>query len=237
MCDRYAIYSSAEELQSRFQLETHPIVPPRYNAAPSQALPVITHESPHSLSFFFWGLDPYLAKGKIISQKAFNAESEKVTKSPLYRLALPSRRCLIPANGFYLWKKVSKKGQIPYYCHLSNKSVFAMGGLWDEYENPENNKKINTFTLITIPSNQSLFPLQNRIPLIFTREMEEQWLHSKDINELKNMLMQPIMAETYHYSVSNMVNKFSIDHEDLILPVKPADQYGNYNLFDWKDIK
>ena len=109
MCGRYTIIAKAEEIEKRFNVHVPESYQPRYNAAPTQILPVITNSSPDGLSFFHWGLIPKWAKDKSISSKLINARAETLTEKVSFKNALQQRRCLVLADGFYEWKRSSKK--------------------------------------------------------------------------------------------------------------------------------
>ena len=109
MCRRYTLTSSAEKLHERFKVDITGVYKPTYNAAPTHLLPVITNENPKGFSFFYWGATPKMANNKTISVKLYNARSDELTGKASYRIALESRRCLVPANGYYDWKRISKK--------------------------------------------------------------------------------------------------------------------------------
>ena len=112
MCGRYTIIAKAEEIEKRFNVEVPEVYAPRYNAAPSQILPVITNQNPEGLSFFHWGLIPRWAKDKSISSKLINARAETITEKASFKNAMKHRRCLVLADGFYEWKPTGKKSCI-----------------------------------------------------------------------------------------------------------------------------
>jgi len=232
MCGRYTIIAKAEEIEKRFNVEVPKSYTPRYNAAPSQNLPIITNQSPEGVSFFHWGLIPEWAKNKSISTKLINARAETLTEKPSFKNSLKQRRCLVLSNGFYEWKQSSKKSKIPYWIHLESKELFAFAGLWESYED-EDQKPVFTFTIITTKANSTISRIHERMPVILKPNSEKIWLSSEVGTEEHLSLLKPYdEKEMAFYSISPMVNAVANDNPNLILPTPPADQFGNLTLFD-----
>jgi putative SOS response-associated peptidase YedK len=230
MCGRYSITAKAEKLAQRFNVEVGENYLPRFNAAPTQLLPIITGENPEGFSLFYWGLVPQWSNNKSISPKFFNARAETLLEKTGHRNALMSRRCLVPADGFYEWKNVSKKSKIPYWITLSEKEPFAFAGLWEEYENEEN-EMVHTFSIITTHATSAMREINERMPAILTPEAEKVWLDSESsIDELMEVLQSKVDVE--FYTVSSQVNSVQIDRPELIKPAPAIDQFGNYTLFN-----
>lgn len=232
MCGRYTIIAKAEEIEKRFNVEVPKAYTPRYNAAPSQILPIITNQNPDGLSFFHWGLIPGWAKDKSISSKLINARSETITEKASFKNAVKQRRCLVLADSFYEWKQSGKKSKIPYRIFLSSKELFSFAGLWEEYEDDDQNT-IHTFTIITTKANEAISQIHNRMPVILEQKNEKSWLDSSIPTEEHIKLLLPYREDQISYhTISPMVNKVSNDSPQLIVPAPPADQFGNLTLFD-----
>lgn len=231
MSDRYSISANAENLAKKFKVDVPEAYSPRYNAAPTQLLPVITNENPHGFSFFYWGLTPKWAKNKAISPKLFSASAENIMEKASHKNALRHRRCLIPADGFYGWKNISKKSRVPYRVVLSSHEPFAMAGIWEEYE--EDGEMIHTFSLITTSANNVVDEITHRMPVILSPENEKLWLSNhSDLDYLVNLL-QPFDGNLMNcYTVSSKINTVGHDKPELIQPAPAADQFGNYTLFN-----
>jgi len=114
MCGRYSLSKSKIELEERFQAEMLTDFKPRYNIAPTQLVPVVTSQSPKGFSFFYWGITPEFGRNKPVSQKLINAKAESVHQKMTFKSSFKQRRCIIPADGFYEWKKLGKKTSIPH---------------------------------------------------------------------------------------------------------------------------
>lgn len=231
MIERYSIAASTDQLMQRYGIEKSEAYQPVYNAAPSQLLPVITHEHPQGFSFFFWGLPPKWVKGKALAEKTINIRAELIADKPVIRKNLVQRRCLIPADGFYCWKKVGKKTSIPWRFTFSTKEIVSWAGIWEEYEEEEEN--FHTFQMITRPSPSAIAEVTDRIPVILTKETEKLWLNptaaESDLLLLLNKAESPKMDG---YSVSPQLNSPGFNKPSLLLPAPPSDQFGNLTLFD-----
>lgn len=231
MCGRYTLVKPAKEVSERFGVEVGKQYQPRYNAAPTQLMPVITADAPEGLSWFHWGLVPAWSKDKAVSQKLINARAETLEEKASFRNALKRRRCLVPADGFYEWKSVGKKSRVPYRITLLQEELFAFAGLWEEYEDDEG-QMIHTFTIITTEASTALQSLHSRMPVILSKKAEKDWLNLNLEQEQLKALLEPYPAnKTRLYTVSSQVNNASQDAPAMIAPAPAADQFGNYTLF------
>lgn len=232
MCGRYTLITEATELAGRFEVDVTKNYDKLYNAAPSELLPVITSANRGGFSFFYWGLIPGWSNNKSISLKLINARAETIMEKPSFKTALSQRRCLVPADGFYEWKRVSKKGKVPYRFMINNNEPFAFAGLWDEFED-DKGEMMHTFTIITTEPNDVTKEVHDRMPAILTQEAEKLWLDesASDIDLLD--VLRPYPAEKMGtYPVSSKVNNAKYKGADSIASSSPVDQFGNYSLFD-----
>jgi len=206
---------------------------PRYNVAPTQLMPVITNTAPQGYSMYYWGLVPRLSKSKSISPKLYNAAAEVIDQKSNYKGAFKRRRCLIPADGYFAWKEVGKKTQVPHRVQLKNNEVFAIAGIWDEYDDEEENHNVCTFNIITVPANATAGMVNDRMPAILNGpEAEAAWLNENTPeNDLKALLMPFDANKMTYYTVSGKVNNEGYDGPDLLKHAPPSDQFGNYTLF------
>ncbi|WP_194774768.1 SOS response-associated peptidase [Pararhodonellum marinum] len=231
MCGRYSLAKSKIELEERFQAEHLEDFKPRYNIAPTQLLPVITSDSPKGFSHFYWGITPEFARNKPVSYKFINARAETVAEKASFKSAFRSRRCLVPADGFFEWKQLGKKTKSPNRFTLIDGGLFAFAGIWEEFENQEG--KINhTFLILTTSPNALVAEVHDRMPVILAKEDEKKWLDRyTSETELLNM-MQTFPSELMNsYPVSPLVNQVANDHPSVIRKTSPMDQFGNYTLF------
>jgi putative SOS response-associated peptidase YedK len=231
MIERYSVGVTSKQLAQRFQLDEPTAYQARYNAAPSQLLPVITHEAPQGLSFFYWGQPPGWTKNKTLAEKIINVRAEQILEKPVLRKNLMQHRCLIPADGFYTWKKLGKKTMIPWRFSLKDKSLFSFPGLWEEYDDEDGNS-FHTFTIVSIPSNDFVVTISERMPVIMDQQGEKIWLSKESIESDLVALLTTPSDQMDGFPVSPQLNTISFDRPSLILPVPPADQFGNLTLFD-----
>ena len=222
MCGRFALHHSAAQLAERFSIERIVVdLPPRYNVAPTQPVAVVVQPSQRHLEAFKWGLVPFWAKDPKIGNRMINARAETLAEKPAYRAALKRRRCLIPASGFFEWKKAEKE-KIPHYIHMADDYPFAMAGLWEEWTSPAD-EILHTCTIITTQANAFMTPIHHRMPVILDPESQSAWLDpSQEDPAVLTSLLQPYPDDHLTaYPVSKQVNKPINDTPDCIEPMKP----------------
>ncbi|WP_186756908.1 SOS response-associated peptidase [Echinicola salinicaeni] len=231
MCERYSLGKTQQDLESRYEAELLDEFHPRYNIAPTQLLPVITSDSPKGFSHFYWGITPDFAKNKPVSPKFINAPSETAPTKASTKSAFQKRRCIIPADGYYSWKRVGKKTKIPHRFTLEDNSLFSFAGIWEEFENDKGGTN-HTFLILTVPANKINKEFGDRMPVIFTKDQEKIWLDKySSLDQLTETLLPYPTEQMLTYPVSPAVNQISVDAEYLIKRTSPMDQFGNYTLF------
>jgi len=230
MIIRYSLTATADMVARRFLADVPEGYTSQFNAAPSHLLPIITQDSPQGISFFYWGGPPSLANKKPLGEKIINTKSELIAEKSVLQKKLIEKRCIIPADGFYQWKKAGKKTTIPYRFTLKDKDLFSIAGLWEEYED-EAGKAFHTFTMITTEANASVLPVAERMPLILNPTHEKQWLETYKMDVLFEILKNTQPSLDF-YSVSPMVNNPDKNDRLVIIPAPASDQFGNLTLFD-----
>lgn len=231
MCGRYTIIAKAEVIEKKFNVEIPKSYTPSYNAAPDQFLPIITNKNPSKVSFFRWGLVPERSRGKGIGSKLINARAESITEKVSYKHVFERQRCLILADGFYEWKRHSKKSKVPYRIQLRAKQLFAFAGIWEEYI--DDDVSVQTFSIITTVANSAISKIHNRMPVILESNAEQAWLDSALTSEEHlGLLRSKNDQEFEYYTVSSLVNSVKNNNLQLIMPTQPADQFGNLTLFN-----
>ena len=193
---------------------------PRYNIAPGQLLMAISQENgKRTLSQWKWGLIPSWAKDNRSSYSSFNAKSETVFDKPMFRVPVRKHRCLIPADGFYEWKKSGNAKQ-PMRIVIQDRPIFAFAGIFDVWKDPEGNS-LHTVSILTTSPNELMQDIHDRMPVILTREAEAFWL-DQDIQERSALepLLTPYPAEQMQaYPVSMVVNNARNDVTACIEPL------------------
>lgn len=209
MCGRYSLTAPASEIAEIFQVDVLPEILPRYNVAPSQAVPVIVQEaSMRSLQLFSWGLIPFWAKDKKIAYKTINARGETVESKPAFRSSFKRRRCLIIADGFYEWKRLSKTEKIPHHMVVDGGKPFAMAGLWASWTDPAAADEVLSCSIVTTGPNALMDGIHDRMPVILPQEHWDRWLDpsNDDVAGLKELLVPFDADRMQARAVSTHVN-------------------------------
>lgn len=223
MCGRATLSKNKAVLEKRFRAKFSPIDEAQpmvnYNVAPTHLHPVITNENPDQIQLFKWGLIPFWAKDAKIGSKMINSRIETITEKPSFRNAVKRRRCLVPFDGFYEWKKIDKRRQ-PHYIHLKTKAVFAVAGIWEKWKNPTDNTTVYSFSIITQSPNNFMATLHNRMPAILMPEDEQTWLDTSIPAEEALKAIRPLDEDLLTaYPVSNQVNRVSENTPELLVPL------------------
>jgi putative SOS response-associated peptidase YedK len=214
MCGRYNL-TQAEQVAERFQVDNVQLtLEPRYNVAPSQSMPVVVRNSPNRLAAMQWGLVPSWSKEPRTSFSTINARAETIATSAVYRGPFKSRRCLVPANGFYEWRKLGQ-GKQPYCIQLHGGELFAFAGLYDIWRDKDG-RELYTYTIITTTPNDLVAPIHNRMPAILRREDEDTWLDpAASPEQLMGLLGAYQADEMEAYPVSKALNSPANDTPEL----------------------
>lgn len=224
MCGRYTLKAEPEAIQKQFELAFVPEqLTPRFNIAPSQAVPIITADDRDRLTFVRWGLIPSWSKDESLGNKLINARSETADEKPSFRAAFKRRRCLIPADGFFEWMKDGKVKR-PQFIFLPDSPVFAFAGLWETWHSPHGDEVLSC-TILTTEPNDMMRQIHNRMPVILPKNSYEMWLdHSIDTQAAKSLLKPYDQDEMDVYEVSTRVNSPANDSPDIIEPFTPPEQ-------------
>jgi putative SOS response-associated peptidase YedK len=217
MCGRFQLSVKGRHISERFNVEVFDeFYKPNYNCAPSQNLPVITNTDSGQLSYFKWGLIPFWAKDPKIGYKMINTRAESIAEKPSFRNAFKKRRCLVPANGFYEWRKDPNK--TPFRIFIKNEEIFAMAGIWETWKDGKGNP-VHSFSIVTTAPNSLMESIHNRMPVILPPDKEAQWLEETDETKLHELLkpfdQQPMEA----YPISKRVNSPVNNDAELVLPI------------------
>jgi putative SOS response-associated peptidase YedK len=224
MCGRFTNKAKPEQIKTEFKVgaKNPDIYQPRFNIAPSQMIDVVFEpETERIISQLKWGLVPSWAKDSEIGNRMINARAETLTEKPSFREAFRSRRCIIPASGFYEWQKTNRGAKQPFYFYLKEKEVFGFAGLWESWIDKATGEELETCTIITTEANEVLKPVHERMPVILKAENYDEWLDAKEKNTVKlHKLLVPYPAnEMSSHAVSRSVNIPDSDSEELIQPL------------------
>jgi len=221
MCGRFTLSYKAEELQLSLGLTDIPTgMEPRYNIAPTQAIPAILNGKERKIDYLYWGLVPSWAKDITIGSKMINARSETIMEKPSFKSAFQRRRCLFLADGFFEWKKSKQsKSSTPFYFQLRDKSIFALAGIYDIWQQPEGGE-LWSGSIITCAANELVSPIHERMPVILDRETMWGWLENLPVNKLVTMMAPYNPEKMIKTEVSTRVNSANFDTPECIAPVK-----------------
>ena len=212
MCGRFTLTSEIQQLREHFSASNTVNFHTSYNISPSSNIPIVRLDNGvYQLSLCHWGLVPHWSKQEN-KYKAINARAETLAEKPFFRDAFKQRRCLIPASGFYEWKRING-GKQAYYFHLQNKPLFAFAGLWEFWQGRE--KSLESCAIITTSANATVEPIHDRMPVILAPENYSEWLNNGTAG-----LLQPFTGEMVSHPVGGAVNNPRNDSSELIAPAR-----------------
>jgi putative SOS response-associated peptidase YedK len=197
-----------------------------YNIAPTQSVPVIRQnpkEPVRELSLVRWGLIPSWANEPYIAAGMINARSETASTKPAFRDVLKFRRCLIPADGFYEWKRTGKAKQ-PYCFEVNEGELFAFAGIWDCWRGPDSNI-VKTCSILTTTPNAVTSAIHDRMPVILDPDRYDLWLDPgmEDLGAASELL-KPYDARLMRcYPIGTRINHVANDDEEYCRPVEVVD--------------
>ena len=226
MCGRYRLSRRKQLVEEYFDsVSDEQDWNPRYNIAPTQPIPVIRQhrkEPVRELSLMRWGLIPSWAKDASGAARMINARSETANTKPAFRDAMKSRRCLIPADGFYEWMRMEKTKQ-PYCFEVNEGELFAFAGLWDRWKDP-NGQWVKSCSILTTTPNAVTSVVHDRMPVILSSDDYDLWLDPGMTNvAAASELLKPFdVRQMRCFPVSGRINHVANDDEECSAPVELA---------------
>lgn len=223
MCGRYVLSTAVEELLKKYGAVPEGVFTAdvNYNVAPSTYMPIVKEtENQRSLSLSRWGLIPFWAKSPDSGYSMINARSETLHDKRSFSKPFAFRRCIVPANGFYEWKR-SSAGKIPHYITTPDNGLMHFAGLYEQWQGSDG-EPINSFTIITTPANESIRELHDRMPAMLLPEEFNFWLDpgNNDSDALRDLLKPwPDDAITF-FRVGTEVNNARNSGAHLIEPYR-----------------
>ena len=243
MCGRYALTTPASVIAHLFRIGVMHDYPPRWNIAPTQSAPVIRADretGERRLEMLRWGLVPYWAKDASIGSKMINARSETLAERAAFRNLLERRRCVVPADAFYEWRKPAAPADTkqPFALRLNDDQPFGFAGLWDRWKGPRESplsQPIESYTILTTAPNGVSSRVHDRMPvMLITPDQWDRWLDASisDVTALQSVFAPVPDAVMRAYPVSTRVNAPANDDADLLredivgLKEKPSRERG-----------
>jgi putative SOS response-associated peptidase YedK len=222
MCGRFTQERPASELAEIFGAE--PLVDDpggHYNVAPTdEALVVVQRDERRAVTAYRWGLIPHWATEAKVGSRMFNARAETLTRSPAFSRAFQRRRCLVPVDSFYEWKRDGTIRQ-PYRVARADGKPLVLAGLWAGWHDPSTETVRRTFTIVTTTPNQAIAGLHDRMPVVLPDDAWSRWLDPSpgDRSELLGLLGPNDDVALDIYAVNRFVNDVRRDGPDLIEPL------------------
>jgi len=232
MCGRYTVTHNVEAIARRFDVAVpHIPIPPSHNVAPTAGVPIIAVEAGRrEMLYAQWGLVPFWARDPEIGGRLINARADTLGEKASFKYAFSRRRCLVPSDGFYEWRRDGSVKQ-PYYVRMRDSSLFAFAGLWETWESPDGSPLISC-AIITVEPNELMAPIHARMPAILKPEDEHTWLfgYDRDAAERRTrptqsdlrlaQLLRPYPSDRMEaYPVSRYVNSPANDSPQCIEPI------------------
>lgn len=191
MCGRYALSANAQDISLEFGTDGKPeaFLPSDWNISPTKKIYFVKGMDSAGLNrrieIGSWGLVPSWSKDSSRAASAINARVESVSEKPSFRSAFKSRRCLIPANGYYEWATEvgSFKPKQPFYISNQNSSLLSMAGIYEEWVNPQSGEILTSTSIITRESTGEIAKIHHRMPVILPKDRWASWLSSDSLNQ------------------------------------------------------
>ena len=227
MCGRAKLETDVSEIKIAFRVPPEyptPNFAPSWNVAPTDNLHIVRYDPKaghRTLDLMRWGLVPYWAKDIKIGFSTINAMAETVDTKRAFREAFVRRRCIVPVDNFYEWKKLDDgKTKQPYAIALADRSLMALAGLWETWRSRANNETVRSFTIVTATPNALCTDLHNRMPMILPPETWSTWLGEEpaEVDQLKSLLV-PYAGEMVAWQVSIRVGNVRNNDASLTEPI------------------
>lgn len=222
MCSRYFLDAEGNVIAYTFRVPPAPGLRKRFNIAPTQMAPVVRldGEGRRELALLRWGLVPSWAKDVKVGTAMINARSETLDSKPAFRAALASRRCVVPATGFFEWQGAPGRKQ-PYAITVPQAPLFAFAGLWERWK-PAEGEPVETFTIATTDANEAVARIHDRMPAILPPEAVDAWLAGPP--EAAHALLRPYEGEVALRAVGTYVSNVNHEGPECLEDARPGPQ-------------
>ena len=227
MCGRYRLSRRKQFIADHFDATGEDDWEPRYNIAPTQPVPIVRQhpkESRRELSLVRWGLIPSWSKDASSAARMINARSETAATLPAFRDAMKSRRCIVPADGFYEGERTGKTKQ-PFCFEVRDGDLFGFAGLWGRWKDP-GGTWVKSCAILTTTPNAVTAAVHDRMPVILNPDSYALWL-DPGFNRVAAVaeMLRPFDADAMRaYPVSSRVSNVANDDVECCTPVEIAQE-------------
>lgn len=235
MCGRFVSTSPPDELAAYFGVDqvADAVLEPNYNVAPTQDVyAVVEDEHERHLDAFFWGLVPSWAEDAKIGSRLINARAETLARKNAFKRPFAARRCLVPADGFYEWKKLDgaarKPRKQPLFIRRADGAPLALAGLWSVWRGPDGDQPpLRSLTIVTTKPNATMATVHDRMPVILPEDTWATWLDrdNQDLDALQQLLVPAADDLLTLTPVSTSVNNVRNNGPELVEEVEPETRF------------
>ena len=250
MCGRYQRRSDKQRIAEAFQLGTlddldlnadpslELALAPNYNASPGTMQPVVIWDDDlgmRRLRMMHWRfLPPFCTDPKKLKLDTIHASAEKLLSSGIWKKSFLYRRCLIPADSFVEWKRVSAKIRLPFLFAMKTDEPFGIAGIWQHWRSPEGETELDTFAVVTVEPNEMVhdFTDHDRMPLLVKRQDYARWLQGGDVEQPPVDLLRPFDSDQMKaWQVGTRINSVRNNDPSLIEPCEAGPETGQMEMF------
>jgi putative SOS response-associated peptidase YedK len=226
MCSRYFLDADGNIIAYTFRVPKVPALQKRFNIAPTQVAPVVRvdREGNREIAMLRWGLVPFWAKDLKVGTSMINARSEGIEAKPAFREAIKSRRCVIPATGFFEWQGERPGRKQPFAITVPAMPVFGFAGLWERWRPEKDAEPVETFTIVTAEANQAVARVHDRMPVILPMDAIDTWLTGPA--DSAQALLRPYAGEVALRPVGTFVSNVNNEGPECLADAPPAPPPG-----------
>jgi putative SOS response-associated peptidase YedK len=241
MCFTISIKTTRDAIEKRFNADASVLSDFDfryfYKAFEYPLIPVITGQEPERIQLMHWGLIPSWTRdtehAMYIRTGTCNARGESLHEKPSFRNAADRQRCLVLVTGFFEWQHAAGQ-KIPWFIHQKQDKLFALGGIYDHWNEPQTNKLINTFSVVTTRANPLMEKIHNskkRMPVILDQQNEHDWISEQLDAEKQKRLLEPFNPDAMHaFTIGKKISGKNTDPHDPEV-IMPVNHYLDGTLF------